>query len=576
MKVFNHLDLQLNQLVNALAEKVSTLPSASQAFASRLVYLTTDNTLYYCNGSSWIAVKLYTHPNHTGDVTSVADGKTTIANDVVTNAKLANMAANTLKGNNTSSAADPKDLTVAQVLSMLGVESGANKTTVDTAMSNSSTNPVQNKIVKAYIDDLLANLGSALRFKGTIGSSGATVTALPNSHTVGDTYLVSVAGTYAGATCEKGDMIICTATGTAASNSDWTVVQANWTAVKGETALSWGQTVTLATIGGVTIQAKLPSNPNTDTKVTSVDNHYTPEADQSSLLVADDGYYIKSISRDAKGHVTGINQKNLPPIPTSLKNPNSLTIFSKTYDGSAAVSIAASDVPTLNQSTTGNAGSATKLATARAIDGVSFNGTANITHYGACSTEAATQEKVVSLTGFTLATGAKVCVKFTYANTASAPTLNVNSTGAKTIRYNNSNISSGQIKANHTYEFVYDGTYWQLVGDLDTNTTYSVATTSADGLMSASDKTKLNNLTAGVRKASILTAGTSGSIRTNVSESSLPITRLGNVEFYAVSGERVWIDYTLSSNGTYMTIEWSSNIAITADTYYCVWIEGLV
>lgn len=312
MKVFNHLDLQLNQLINALAEKVSTLPSASQAFASRLVYLTTDNTLYYCNGSSWIAVKLYTHPNHTGDVTSVADGTTTIANDVVTNAKLANMAANTLKGNNTSSAADPKDLTVAQVLSMLGVESGANKTTVDTAMSNSSTNPVQNKIVKAYIDDLLANVGSALRFKGTIGSSGATVTALPNSHTVGDTYLVSVAGTYAGATCEKGDMIICTATGTAASNSDWTVVQANWTAVKGETALSWGQTVTLATIGGVTIQAKLPSNPNTDTKVTSVDNHYTPEADQSSLLAADDGKYIKNILRDAKGHVTGIDQKDLP------------------------------------------------------------------------------------------------------------------------------------------------------------------------------------------------------------------------------------------------------------------------
>ena len=90
------------------------------------------------------------------------------------------------------------------------------------------------------------------------------------------------------------------------------------------------------------------------------------------------------------------------------------------------------------------------------------------------------------------------------------------------------------------------------------------------------DKTKLNKLTAGVRRISSLTAGTSGSIRTSVSESSLPIATLGNVEFYAVSGERVWIDYTLSSNGTYMTIEWSSNIAITADTYYCVWIEGLV
>lgn len=41
--------------------------------------------------------------------------------------------------------------------------------------------------------------------------------------------------------------------------------------------------------------------------------------------------------------------------------------------------IAAADVPTLNQSTTGNAGSATKLATARLINGVSFDGTSNIT-----------------------------------------------------------------------------------------------------------------------------------------------------------------------------------------------------
>src|SRR6185437_5062741 len=41
--------------------------------------------------------------------------------------------------------------------------------------------------------------------------------------------------------------------------------------------------------------------------------------------------------------------------------------------------IMASDIPTLNQSTTGNAATATALATARTISGVSFNGTTNIT-----------------------------------------------------------------------------------------------------------------------------------------------------------------------------------------------------
>ena len=115
--------------------------------------------------------------------------------------------------------------------------------------------------------------------------------------------------------------------------------------------------------------------------------------------------------------------------------------------------------------------------------------------YGTCSTAAATAAKAVALTGFTLVTGAAVIVKFTVTNTAASPTLNVNSTGAKAIRYKNAAITAGYLVANKTYLFAYDGTYWQLVGDVDTNTTYSAATTSAAGLMSAADKTKLDNST---------------------------------------------------------------------------------
>jgi hypothetical protein len=52
----------------------------------------------------------YTHPNHTGDVTSDSDGDTEIKENVVDNFKLADMPPNTVKVNNTDNLASPVDL----------------------------------------------------------------------------------------------------------------------------------------------------------------------------------------------------------------------------------------------------------------------------------------------------------------------------------------------------------------------------------------------------------------------------------------------------------------------------------
>ena len=104
-------------------------------------------------------------------------------------------------------------------------------------------------------------------------------------------------------------------------------------------------------------------------------------------------------------------------------------------------------------------------------------------YYGTCDTAAGTKPKVVELvdkTGFELKTGTIIFVKFTYANSASSPTLQVKDTGtaAKPMyRYGTTAISTGTTSsgwyAGSVQMFVYDGTGW--IRDYWNNTTYSNA-----------------------------------------------------------------------------------------------------
>jgi hypothetical protein len=96
--------------------------------------------------------------------------------------------------------------------------------------------------------------------------------------------------------------------------------------------------------------------------------------------------------------------------------------------------------------------------------------------YGVCGTAAATAAKTVTVSNFSLETGATVIVKFTNNNTASSPTLNVNSTGAKPIyRYGSTATGTSQTttawRAGAVQMFIYDGTGW--IRDFWENSTYS-------------------------------------------------------------------------------------------------------
>lgn len=90
--------------------------------------------------------------------------------------------------------------------------------------------------------------------------------------------------------------------------------------------------------------------------------------------------------------------------------------------------------------------------------------------YGVCSTGASTTAKTVTISfsgTFALYAGATVRVKFSNSNTASAPTLNVNSTGAVAMKsYGSTPLTywaAGQVLT-----LTYDGTYWVVSGAFST------------------------------------------------------------------------------------------------------------
>ena len=85
--------------------------------------------------------------------------------------------------------------------------------------------------------------------------------------------------------------------------------------------------------------------------------------------------------------------------------------------------------------------------------------------YAVCNTAMGTQEKTMSISGFVLAAGEKVTVKFSNGNSAASPTLNVSGKGAKDIYYNGAPVSKNFIKRESVHEFVYDGAHWLLEGE---------------------------------------------------------------------------------------------------------------
>lgn len=139
------------------------------------------------------AATSYVHPNHTGDVTSVGDGAQTITPKAVTNAKLADMAENTIKG--VSASGEPQDLTPAEVRTILNVANGATvNTKVSDADAAGTTNDVDYLTVVKALVMLAARTGNGLEWDAGTNTIKFPVSVFNNStqswfYTDGGAYL---------------------------------------------------------------------------------------------------------------------------------------------------------------------------------------------------------------------------------------------------------------------------------------------------------------------------------------------------------------------------------------------------
>lgn len=238
--------------------------------------------------------------------------------------------------------------------------------------------------------------------------------------------------------------------------------------------------------------------------------------------------------------------------------------------------VVAADIPTLNQSTTGNAATATTLQTSRNINGVAFNGSADITVTAAAGT----------LTGTTLASGVTAS-SLTSVGTLSSLSITGDLTvDTNTLRVDSTNNRVGvnvtspahaldvigrvETRAAATQDGVaivgraggtssFDVTITPTTLGADRTFTLPNVSGTAITTGNLTDITTVGTLSSGSIPATLLT-GTVASAR--ISGSYTGITAVGTLSGLSSSGTISGTNYTASSNNYYVTNSSSSGTLI--------------
>jgi hypothetical protein len=124
-----------------------------------------------------------------------------------------------------------------------------------------SLSAAQGKALKALIDGKTSNTGTVTSIATGVGLAGGTITG---SGTI-KANLDSETSLGTLGTTSKLYAVGVDSNGKLAVNVPWTDTNTTYSFTAGTSTLAWNSEVTLATVGGLAIKAKLPANPNTNT-----------------------------------------------------------------------------------------------------------------------------------------------------------------------------------------------------------------------------------------------------------------------------------------------------------------------
>jgi len=299
----------------------------------------------------------------------------------------------------------------------------------------------------AFVMNTLGNT-DAMMFKGILGTESGDVSTLPATHEAGWVYKVRASGTtWAGHTCEAGDLVICIKDGSAASDADWTVVQGNIDgAVTGPASSTDNHIATFnSTTGkvikdsGFTIETSVPANAVfTDTTYAATSGQTTISGGNNAIGLATSGvtadsygpsanvspaiggtFTVPYVTVDAYGRVTAAADKTIT-LPAS-DNVDEKVIQTQDTTTTTAIPILVAGTSTSGTAAQAKYTGVTIIPSSGTVSATTFSGnlTGNVTgdvtgdvtgnvsgSSGSCTGNAATATALAASKNFSITGGA--------------------------------------------------------------------------------------------------------------------------------------------------------------------------